>query len=116
MRKGPLNHKIYKSRGQNRSFNWENFQNRPSNRNRGQYTSSRPRQIYRDSSSQGNFRGYGRQNSRGGYRNDRHNDYNRGRNRLRERTFMRNYNSSRDKVQVTVDPGQAPELIQTEIG
>ena len=34
---------IYKSRGQNRSFNQENFQNKPSNMNRGQYTSSKPR-------------------------------------------------------------------------
>ena len=36
-------------------------------------------------------------NSRGGYRSDRHNDYNRGRNRLRERTSTRNYSSSRDR-------------------
>ena len=36
---------IYKSRSQNRFFNWENFQNRPGNRNRGQDTSSRPRQT-----------------------------------------------------------------------
>ena len=34
---------------------------------------------------------------RGGYGNDRHNDYNTGRNRSRERTFMRNYNSGRDR-------------------
>ena len=95
--KRPFKPQIYKSIGQNRSFNWENFQNRPGNRNRGQNTSSRPRQNYRDNSSQGNFRGYGRQNSRGGYRNDRHNDYNRGRNRSRERIFTRSYNSSRDR-------------------
>ena len=36
-------------------------------------------------------------NDRGGYRNDRHNDYNRGRCRLRERTFTRNYSSGRDR-------------------
>ena len=41
--------------------------------------------------------GYERQNNRGGYRNNRHNDYNRGRNRSRERTFTRNYNSGRDR-------------------
>ena len=81
MRKGPLNPKYIRGRGQNRSFNWEHIQNRPNNRNRGQYTGSRPKQNYRDSGSQRNFRGYGRQNIRGGYRNDRHNDYNRGRNR-----------------------------------
>ena len=51
----------------------------------------------RDNSSRGNFSWYGRQNSRGGYRNDRHNDYNRGRNRSRERIFTGNYNSSRDR-------------------
>ena len=49
--KRPFKPQIYKSRGQNRSFNWENFQNRPGNRNRGQNTSSRPRQNYRDNSS-----------------------------------------------------------------
>ena len=95
--KRPFKPQIYKSIGQNRSYNWENFQNRPNSKNRGQYTSSRPRQNYRDSSFQGNFRGYGRQNNRGGYRNDRPNDYNRGRNRSRERAFTRNYSSGRDR-------------------
>ena len=87
--KRPFKPQIYKSRGQNRSFN------QPSGRNRGQYTNSR--QHYKDNSSQENLRGYGRQNSRGGHRNDRHNDYNRGRNRLRERTSTRNYSSNRDR-------------------
>ena len=95
--KRPFKPQIYKSRGQNRSYNWENFPNRPNSRNRGQYTSSRPRQNYRDNSFQGIFRGYGRQNNRGGYRNDRHNDYNRGRKRSRERTFAKNYSSGRDR-------------------
>ena len=49
--KRPFKPQIYKSRGQNRSFNWVNFWNRPSNRNRGQYMSSKPRQNYRDSNS-----------------------------------------------------------------
>ena len=87
MRKDPFKPQIYKSRGQNRSYNQGSYQNRPDSRNRGQYTSSRPRQNYRDSNFQGNTRGYGRQINRGGYRNNRHNDYNRGRNRSRERTF-----------------------------
>ena len=39
---------IYKSRGQNRSYNQGSYQNRPDSRNRGQYTSHRPRQNYRD--------------------------------------------------------------------
>ena len=92
-KKRPFKPQIYKSRGQNRSFNHEHLQNRPSGRKRGQYTSSRPRQHYRDDSSQRNFRGYGRQSSRGGYRNGRYNDYNRGRNRSRERAITRNHNS-----------------------
>ena len=96
--KRPFKPQIYESRGQNRSFNQKNFQNRPGNRKRGQNTSSRPRQNYGDNSFRGNFRGYGRQNSRGGYRNDRHKDYNRGRNRSRERIFIRNYNISRDRI------------------
>ena len=95
--KRPFKPQIYKSRGQNMSFNCEHFQNRSSGMNRGQYTNSRPRQHCRDNSSWGNFRGYGRQISREGYRNDRHNDYNRGRNRLRERTSIRNYSSNRDR-------------------
>ena len=37
----PFKPQIYKTRGQNRSFNWENFQNRTINRSRGQYTSSK---------------------------------------------------------------------------
>ena len=49
--KRPFKPQIYKTRGQNRSFNQENFQNRPRNRNRGQNTSSRPRPNHRDSSS-----------------------------------------------------------------
>ena len=95
--KRPFKPQIYKSRGQNRSYNQECFQNRPNGRNKGQYTSSRHRQNYRYSSFQGNYRGYGRQNNRGGYRNDRHNDYNRGRNRSRERIITRNYGSGGDR-------------------
>ena len=49
--KRPFKPQIYNSVGQNRSLNQENFQNRPSNRSRGQYTSSRPRHNYRDSGS-----------------------------------------------------------------
>ena len=49
--KRPFKPQINKSRGQNRSFNQENIQIKPSNRNREQKTSSRPRQNYRDNSS-----------------------------------------------------------------
>ena len=96
-KKRPFKPQIYKSRGQNRSYNQGSYQYKPDSRNRGQYTSSRPRQNYRDSNFLGNSRGYGRQNNRGAYRNDRNNDYNRGRNRSRERTFSRNYGNSRDR-------------------
>ena len=47
--KRPLNCQIYKSRGQNRSYNQVSYQNRPDSRNGGQYLSSRPRQNYRNS-------------------------------------------------------------------
>ena len=63
--KRPFKPQIYKSRGQNRSYNQGSYENRSDSRNRGQYTNSRPRQNYRDSNFQGNTRGYGRQNNRG---------------------------------------------------
>ena len=47
--KRPFKPQIYKSRGQNWSYNQGSYQNRPGSRNRGQHTSSRPRQSYRDS-------------------------------------------------------------------
>ena len=45
--KRPFKPQIYKSRGQNRSYNQESYQNRSNSRNRGQFTNSRPRQNYR---------------------------------------------------------------------
>ena len=54
--KRPFKPQIYKSRGQNRSYNQGSYQNRPDSRNKGQYTHSRPRQNYRDSNFQGNTR------------------------------------------------------------
>ena len=47
--KRPFKPQIYKSRGQNRSYNQGSYQNRPDSRNRGQYTSSRSSQNYLDS-------------------------------------------------------------------
>ena len=92
--KRPFKFQISKNRGQNRSFNQENFQNRPGNRNRGQNTSLDkiieivvPKETSEDMEDKIADR----------YRNDRHNDYNRGRNRSIERIFTRNYNSSRDR-------------------
>ena len=101
---------IYKSRGsypqgQNRNYDRGNYQNRgrlgnrSDSRNRGQYGNDRHRfqQNYRDSNFQENVSRYGRQNSRGDYRDNRHNDYNRSRDRSRERTFSRHYGNNRDR-------------------
>ena len=92
--KRPFKPQIYKSRGQSRSYNQRDYQNRRSrsdSRNRGQYGNNRPRQVYRDNNFQRNTRGYGRQNNREEYRD------NRGRNRSRERAFSRNYGNNRDR-------------------
>ena len=96
---------IYKSRGsypqsQNRSHSQRGYQNRncrSDNRNRGQYGNNGPRQHYGDNNFQENTRRYGRQNSRGEYRDNRCNNYNRSRDRSRERTFSRNYGNNRDR-------------------
>ena len=98
--KRPFKAQIYKSRGQNRSYNQRGYQNtsdRSDSRKRGQYGNNRPRQNYRDNNFHGNTRGYRRQDSRGGYRDNRHNDYNRSRDRSRERMFSRNYGKNRDR-------------------
>ena len=47
--KRPFKCQIYKSRGQNRSYNQGGYQIRSDSTNRGQYASNRPRQSYRDS-------------------------------------------------------------------
>ena len=44
-KKRPFKPQVYKSRGQNRSYNQGGYQNRS---NRGQYENNRPRQSYRD--------------------------------------------------------------------
>ena len=106
----PFKPQIYKSRGSypqdlNRTYNQRNYQDRSSlgnisdSRNRGQYGSKRPRsqQNYRGNNFQENIRGYGRQNSRGDYRNSRHDGYNRSRDRSREGSFSRNYGNNRDR-------------------
>ena len=103
--KRPFKPQIYKSRGtypqsQNRSYNQGSYQNRSGrsdDRNRRQYGSNRSRQNYRHNNFQKNTRGYGRQNSRGEYRDNRHNNYNGSKDRLRERTFSRNYGNNRDR-------------------
>ena len=76
--KRPFKPQIYKSRGsytqgQNRNYDWRNYQNRvrlgnrSDSRNRGQYGNNRHgfQQNYRDNNFQENARGYGRHNNRG---------------------------------------------------
>ena len=104
--KRPFKPQIYQGRGQNRNFNLRNYHersrlnNRSNSRDRGQFR-DRPRskQNYRGSNFQGNFRGYGRQDSRREYRdnNYRRNDYNRGRDTSRQRPFSGSYSSNRAK-------------------
>ena len=108
--KRPFKPRYIKSRvsypqGPNRTYNQRNYQNRSrlgsrsDSRNRGQYGSNRPRfqQNYRGSNFQENVRGYGRQNSRGEYRNNRCDGYDRSRYRSREGLFSRNYGNNRDR-------------------
>ena len=104
--KRPCKPQIYqgRGRGQNRNFNQRNYQdrnrlnNRSNCRNRGQFRDrSMSEQNYRGSNFWGNFRGYGRQDSRREYRDNsyRCNDYNRGRDRSRQRPFSGSYSSNR---------------------
>ena len=96
-----------RGRGQNRGYGQRCYQsgnrlgNRSGSRDRGQFGqgSDRPRfqQNYRRNNFQEGTGGYRRQNSRGEYRNDRHDGYNRSRNRSRERPFSGNYSGDRDK-------------------
>ena len=94
----PFKPQICKSRGpllqgQNRGYNQRNYQsgnrlgNRSGSRDRRQFGqgNERPRfqHNYRRNNFQESTRGYRRQSSSGEYRNDRHDDYNRSRDRSR---------------------------------
>ena len=110
--KRPFKPQIYKSRGKNRYFNCEHFQNRPSGRNRGQYTDSRPRQHYRDIILKETLEGM----------EDKIVEEDTGimiiieaetgqeKGHLQETIVV-----TKIEIQVTVDLGQDPELIQIEI-
>ena len=93
----PFKLQIYKSRGQNRSYGQEGYQNRSDSRSRGHFVNDSPRQSYRGNRFREYTRGHSRQDDRGNYRNERYNNYNRDKNRLRKRNFTRNYNNSRDR-------------------
>ena len=68
----PFKPQIYKSRGQGRSYGQGGYQARSDNGNRGYSTNNSSRQNYRGNRFRGNFRGYGRQNDRENYRNERY--------------------------------------------
>ena len=87
---------IYKSRGQNRSYNQGGYQPRSNDRNRNYDSGRDTRQNYRGNRSRGSFRGNNRQDSRERYRNERYSNHsNRNRNRSRERAFAGNYKRDR---------------------
>ena len=72
---------------------------------------NRPRQNYRDNNFQRNTRGYGRQNNREEYRDNRCNEYNRGRDRSRERTYQGAIVTIEIEVPVAIDQDQDLELV-----
>ena len=102
---------IHQNRGryQIRGYNQRSCQNRyrsdnrSNSRDRGQFRQDRGRyrfeQGYRRNNFRENPRNYGRQNSRGEYRNNsyRNDSYDRSRNRSRERLFSRNEDSNRSR-------------------
>ena len=97
--------RIYKNRGsypqnQNRSYNQRGYQNRSGrsdSRNRRQYGNKRPRQNYRDINFEATLEDMGDKIVEGNIRDNRCNNYNRRRDRLREGTFSRNYGNNRDR-------------------
>ena len=107
----PFKPQIYQNRGrgQNRGYSQGNYQNRnrlsnrSNNRDRGQFRQDRGRprfeQSYRGNNFQDYIRGYNRQSSRGEYRSDNYrcDHYNRGRDRLRERSFSGNCSGNRTR-------------------
>ena len=90
-----------RGRGQNRNYNQCSYQNRyrsDGNDRIQHYRQDRGRPRYEQNYRRGNFRGntlsYARQNSRGEYRNNyRNGNYDISRNRSKERSFSRSYNS-----------------------
>ena len=102
-----------RGRGQNRGYNQRNDQNRYkldnrlNSRDRGQFRQDRVRHRFEQSYRRNNFRenprNYGRQNSRGEYRNSsyRNDSCDRSGNRSRERSFSRNHDSNRTRSIIT---------------
>ena len=92
----PFKPQIYKSRGQNRSYDQGGYHTRSDSGNREHIVNNNSRLNYRSNNFRGTARGYGRQNNRENYRNERYSNNNRDRNRSRERTLTRNYDNNRD--------------------
>ena len=114
-----------RGRGQNRNFNQRNYQdrnrinNRSNSRDRVQFRDrTRSEQNYSGSNFQGNFRGYGRQDSRREYRdnNYRCNDYNRV-GIDQDKGHCQGVTAAKElKVQVVVDLVQDPEPVPIGTG
>ena len=117
MQKRPFKPQVYKSRGQNRSYNQGGYQNRSSRSDRGQYGNKRSRQNYRNNNFQGNTRGYGRQDNRGDYRDNRCTmniiEAGMGQEKEHPQGIMVTIEI---EVPVTVDQGQGLKLVLSEIG
>ena len=79
----PFKPQLYKSRGQSRSYGQGGYQNRSDSGNRGQIANNNSRLNYRSHNFRGTARGYGRQNNRENYRNERCSSNNSYRNRSR---------------------------------
>ena len=93
----PFKPQIYEGRGQNRACGQGGYQTRSDSGNRGQIMNNNSRLDYRSNKFRGPARGYGRQNNRENYRNERYSSNNRDRSRTRERTLTRNYGNNRDR-------------------
>ena len=93
----PFKPQIYKSRGQNRSYGQVGYQTWSDSTNRGHIMNNNSRLNYRSNNFRGTARGYGRQNNRENYRNERYSSNNSDRSRSRERTLTWNYGISRDR-------------------
>ena len=91
----PFKPQIYKSMGQNRSMVKGGTKPGQIVRNRGYSMNNKARQGYRGNRFEGNFRGFGRQNSRESYRKESYGNNNRDRNRSRERVLTRSYGRDR---------------------
>ena len=114
--KTPFKPQVYKSRGQHRSYNQGSYQNRPDSRNRGQYTSSMPRQNYRNSNFEKTLEGMEDKIIEKDIEMigimiiiEAETDQERG--HLQEIMIVVEI-----EVQVTIDQGQDLELIQIDIG